>query len=123
VVARRLAGRADGRRPPERATTLTLLTPAGLTDPDAGAMPDLADPDDLWSAMFVDPAARAAVEPDHDDPDEVAQLELEGETRRRLSEGATAGEELERALAAITCPTLVIGAKRDLIVPNGVSDR
>jgi pimeloyl-ACP methyl ester carboxylesterase len=40
-----------------------------------------------------------------------------------LSRGATADEELERRLAAVTAPSLLVGAERDLIVPDGVADR
>ncbi|MGI8595768.1 MAG: alpha/beta fold hydrolase [Thermoleophilaceae bacterium] len=108
---------------PERALSLSLLTPAGLSAPGAADTPDLSDPEALWDAMFVDRSHRDEVMPDYDDPDEVAQLEFEGETRVGLSHGATADEELERRVAAVTVPSLVVGAERDLIVPDGVADR
>lgn len=108
---------------PERAASLSLITPAGLSAPGAAELPDLSDPGTLWDAMFVDRTHRDEVVPAYDDPDEVAQLEFEGETRVGLSHGATADEELERRLAAVTVPSLVIGAERDLIVSDGVADR
>ena len=108
---------------PGRALSLTLLVPAGLSAPDAADMPDLSEPEALWDAMFVDQSRRGEVMPDYDNPDEVAQLEFEGETRVGLSRGATADEELERRLAAVTAPSLVVGAERDLIVPDGVAAR
>ncbi len=108
---------------PERALSLTLLVPAGLSAPGAEELPDLSDPDALWDAMFVDHTHRQEVMPDYGNPDEVAQLEFEGQTRVRLSQGATSEEKLEARLVGITAPSLVVGAERDLIVPDGVADR
>jgi pimeloyl-ACP methyl ester carboxylesterase len=107
---------------PRRTRSLSLLTPAGLSAPDAAPLPDLSDPERLWDAMFADPRHRADVMPDYGHEEEVAQLEFEGETRARLSAEATAGERLERRLWRVRCPALVVGAERDLIVPNGVAD-
>ena len=108
---------------PERALSLTLLTPAGLSAPGADELPDLSDPDTLWDAMFVDGTHRDEVVPDYESPDEVAQLEFEGETRVRLCRDATSEEKLAARLVGITAPSLVVGAERDLIVPDGVADR
>ena len=86
-------------------------------------LPDLSDPGALWDAMFVDGTGREEVVPDYENPDEVAQLEFEGETRVRLSREATSDEKLEARLVGITAPSLVVGAERDGIVPDGVADR
>jgi pimeloyl-ACP methyl ester carboxylesterase len=109
---------------PRRFDSLTLITPIGLRIPgkplgDVFAM----DPERLFMTMFNDPANAAQVLPDIESLDEIEHQFGEAATLARLAWNPRFDPKLERRLARVTCPTLVVRAEHDRMVPDEMAER
>jgi pimeloyl-ACP methyl ester carboxylesterase len=109
---------------PRRFDSLTLVTPIGLRIPgkplgDVFAM----DPERLFMTMFNDPANAAQVLPDIESLDEIEHQFGEAATLARLAWNPRFDPKLERRLARVTCPTLVVRAEHDRMVPDEMAER
>jgi pimeloyl-ACP methyl ester carboxylesterase len=109
---------------PRRFDSLTLITPIGLRIPgkplgDVFAM----DPETLFMTMFNDPANAAQVLPDIESLDEIEHQFGEAATLARLAWNPRFDPKLERRLARVTCPTLVVRAEHDRMVPDEMAER
>jgi pimeloyl-ACP methyl ester carboxylesterase len=109
---------------PRRLASLTLITPIGLRVPGKPVGDFFAmDPEVVGMTMFNDPANAALVAPDMESLDEVEHQYGEMATVARLAWNPRFDPKLERRLARVTCPTLVIRAERDRLVPGEIAER
>jgi pimeloyl-ACP methyl ester carboxylesterase len=104
--------------------SLTLITPAGLRIlghpiPNLYAMP----PEKLWGLIFNDPAGAAHLMPDFENLDEVVHQFGEMTTVARLAWNPQYDLKLERRLARVRCPTLIVRAENDRLVPDEMAER
>jgi pimeloyl-ACP methyl ester carboxylesterase len=104
--------------------SLTLVTPAGLRIPgrpieNLYAMP----PERLWGLIFNDPASAAHLMPDFEDLDEIVHQFGEATALARLAWNPQYDLKLERRLARVRCPTLVVRAEHDRLVPDEMAER
>jgi pimeloyl-ACP methyl ester carboxylesterase len=109
---------------PERLRSLTLVCPAGLRIPDEPA-PNLVamTTEGVWETLFNDPTGADQVMPDYESLEEVVHLYGEATTFARLTWNPQYDLALERRLWRVRCPTLVIGAEDDRVIPNAVADK
>jgi pimeloyl-ACP methyl ester carboxylesterase len=109
---------------PGRFESLTLITPIGLRIP-GKPLADLfaMDPETLFATFFNDPANALQVAPDMESLDEVEHQFGEMATLARLAWNPRFDPKLERRLARISCPTLVVRAENDRIVPDEMALR
>jgi pimeloyl-ACP methyl ester carboxylesterase len=77
----------------------------------------------VWETLFNDPTSRDRVVPDFDSLEEVVHLYGEATTFARLTWNPQYDLALERRLWRVRCPTLVIGAEDDRVIPNAVADK
>jgi pimeloyl-ACP methyl ester carboxylesterase len=108
---------------PERLRSLTLICPAGLRVPDEPA-PNLVamTTEAVWETLFNDPRNADRVMPDYESLEEVVHLYGEATTFARLTWNPQYDLALERRLWRVRCPTLVVGAEDDRVIPNAVAD-
>src|SRR5689334_23195488 len=109
---------------PRRLESLTLIPPIGLRLPgkppgDVFAM----DPETLFMTMFNDPTNAAQILPDIESLDEIEQQYGEAATLARLAWNPRFDPKLERRLARVRCPTLVVRAQDDRLVPVEMAER
>ena len=109
---------------PRRFETLTLITPIGLRIP-GKPLADLfaMEPETLFATFFNDPANALQVAPDMESLDEVEHQFGEMATLARLAWNPRFDPKLERRLARISCPTLVVSAENDRLVPDEMAQR
>jgi pimeloyl-ACP methyl ester carboxylesterase len=110
---------------PERLRSLTLIVPAGM--PVAGKAPVadmfLMTPEQLFATLFNDVTNAGEVFVDITDNDVIVHLYEEASTVAGLVWERRSDRKLERRLARVTCPALVVGAEHDKLVPNEACDR
>jgi pimeloyl-ACP methyl ester carboxylesterase len=104
--------------------SLTLITPAGLRIvgkpiPNIFAMP----PEQFIALIFNDPEAHADLLPDMERLDEVVHLYGEATTLARIAWNPQYDLKLERRLARVRCPTLVVRAEHDRLIPDEMAER
>jgi pimeloyl-ACP methyl ester carboxylesterase len=104
--------------------SLTLITPAGLRIlgrpiENLYAMP----PERLWGLVFNDPAGAAHLMPDFEDLDEVVHQFGEATALARLAWNPQYDLKLERRLERVRCPTLIVRAEHDRLVPDEMAER
>jgi pimeloyl-ACP methyl ester carboxylesterase len=109
---------------PRRLESLTLVTPIGLRIPgkpvgDVFAM----DPETLFMTMFNDPTNAPQILPDIESLDEIEHQFGEMATLARLAWNPRFDPKLERRLERVSCPTLVVRAEHDRLVPDEMAER
>jgi pimeloyl-ACP methyl ester carboxylesterase len=109
---------------PRRLKSLTLITPAGLRIlgkpiPNLVAMP----PEDFFALIFNDPTNLPQYLPDFEDLDEVVHQYGELATLARLAWNPQYNLKLERRLERVTCPSLVVRAEHDRLIPDEMAER
>ena len=77
----------------------------------------------VWQTLFSDPEAAEEVMPDYESMDEVVHLYGEATTFARLAWNPQYDLALERRLWRVTCPSLVVRAEHDRVVPDAVAER
>ena len=109
---------------PRRLRSLTLVCPAGLRVPGQTA-PNLTEMTNqgVWLSLFEDPSNRESVMPDYESLEELVHLYGEATTFARLAWNPQYDLALERRLRRVDCPSLVIRAECDRVVPDAVADR
>ena len=109
---------------PRRLKSLTLIVPIGLRlvdNPGVDFFKLL--PEELVDLVFNDKKALAAVAPDANDFEESCQAHYEASTFAKLVWSPRYNLALEHRLQRIECPTLVVKAEDDRLVPNEMADR
>ena len=109
---------------PRRLRSLTLVCPAGLRVPGQPG-PNLVamTTEAVWQTLFSDLEAAEQVMPDYESMDEVVHLYGEATTFARLAWNPQYDLALERRLWRVRCPSLVVGAEHDRVIPDAVADR
>jgi pimeloyl-ACP methyl ester carboxylesterase len=109
---------------PRRFDSLTLITPIGLRIP-GKPIADLfaMDPEALASIFFNDPTNAMQVAPDMESLDEIEHQFGEAATMARLAWNPRFDPKLERRLERVSCPTLVVRAEHDRVVPDEMAER
>lgn len=109
---------------PRRLKSLALITPVGLRLPDnPGVDIFQLSPPELFDRLFMDKAVMMEFLPDGEDFEEGIHLYAEFAAAARLMWAPRYNLALERRLQRLQCPTLVVGAQEDRLVPNQMSDR
>ena len=109
---------------PRRLKSLSLITPVGLRLPDnPGVDIFQLPPAELMDRLFQDKSVMMEFLPDPDNFDEGIHLYAEFAAAARLMWAPRYNLALERRLQRLRCPTLVVGAEDDRLVPNEMSDR
>jgi len=109
---------------PRRLKSLALITPVGLRLPDnPGVDIFQLPPAELMDRLFQDKSVMMEFLPDVANFDEGIQLYAEFAAAARLMWAPRYNLALERRLQRLRCPTLVVGAEQDRLVPNEMSDR
>lgn len=109
---------------PRRLASLSLITPVGLRlEDDPGVDIFQLDPPELMDRLFKDKEVMAAWLPDGDNFDEGIHMYAEFSAAARMMWAPRYNLALERRLQRLTCPTQVIGAEEDRLVPNAMSDK
>jgi len=109
---------------PKRLDSLTLITPAGLRIlgkpiPNPVAMP----PEEFFGLIYNDTTNMAQYLPDFESLDEIVHLYGEGTTLARLAWSPQYNLKLERRLERVTCPSLVVRAEHDRLIPDEMAER
>jgi pimeloyl-ACP methyl ester carboxylesterase len=109
---------------PRRLESLTLITPAGLRI-SGKPIADLfaMDPEQLFTTVFNDPANMPEILPDFESLDEIEHQFGEAATLARLAWNPRFDPKLERRLARVSCPTLVVRAEHDRLIPDEMAER
>jgi pimeloyl-ACP methyl ester carboxylesterase len=109
---------------PRRLESLTLITPIGLRIP-GKPLADLfaMDPETLFATFFNDPTNAPQILPDLESLDEIEHQFGEAATLARLAWNPRFDPKLERRLERVACPTLVVRAEHDRVVPQELADR
>jgi pimeloyl-ACP methyl ester carboxylesterase len=109
---------------PRRFESLTLITPIGLRIPGKPLADIFAmDPETLFATFFNDPSNAAQVLPDFESLDEIEHQFGEAATLARLAWNPRFDPKLERRLERVRCPTLVVRAEHDRMVPDEMAER
>lgn len=109
---------------PRRLKSLALITPVGLRLPDnPGVDIFQLPPAELLDRLFKDKTVMQEFMIDPEDFDEGIHLYSEFTAAARLMWAPRYNLALERRLQRLQCPTLVVGAEEDRLVPNEMSDR
>ena len=110
---------------PERLRSLVLIVPAGLRVPGKAPAADLflMSPEQLVSTLFEDPSNLGEVFVDLTNVDAAVHAFEEASATAALVWERRADPKLERRLRRVTCPTLVLGAQNDRLIPNEAVDR
>ena len=109
---------------PKRLLSLTLMVPAGLRIlgkpiPNPVAMP----PQDFFDLIFNDKTNIPEYLPDFESLDEIVHLYGEGTTLARLAWTPQYNLKLEQRLERVTCPSLVVRAEHDRLIPDEMAER
>ncbi len=109
---------------PRRLKSLSLLTPIGLRLPDNPGvdMFQLSVPE-LMDRLFNDKVVQQEFTPDPENFDEGIHLYSEFAAAARLVWAPRYNLALERRLQRLTCPTLVVRAEDDRLVPNEMAEK
>ena len=109
---------------PRRLKSLSLLTPIGLRLPDNPGvdMFQLSVPE-LMDRLFNDKVVQQEFTPDPANFDEGIHLYSEFAAAARLVWAPRYNLALERRLQRLTCPTLVVRAEDDRLVPNEMAEK
>tara|TARA_B100001123_G_C15333470_1_gene1032005 strand:- start:1564 stop:2394 length:831 start_codon:yes stop_codon:yes gene_type:complete len=109
---------------PRRLKSLTLITPVGLRLEDNPGV-DLFQlgPEDLMDRLFNDKEVMAEFMEGMDDFDEGIHLYSEFSSAARLMWAPRYNLALERRLQRLTCPTLVVRAEDDHLIPNEMAEK
>ena len=110
---------------PERLRSLVLIVPAGLRVPGKSPAADLflMSPEQLVTTLFEDPTNIGEVFVDLTNVDAAVHAFEEASATAALVWERRADPKLERRLRRVTCPTLVLGAQNDRLIPNEACDR
>jgi pimeloyl-ACP methyl ester carboxylesterase len=110
---------------PERLRSLTLIVPAGMRVPGQPPAADMfmMSPEQLFATLFNDVTNAAEVFLDITNTDVIVHAFEEASTVAGLVWERRSDRKLERRLARVTCPALIVGAENDRLVPNAASDR
>jgi pimeloyl-ACP methyl ester carboxylesterase len=109
---------------PRRLKSLALITPVGLRLSDnPGVDIFQLPPPELFDRLFKDKSVMMEFLPDAEDFEEGVHLYSEFAAAARLMWAPRYNLALERRLQRVLCPTLVVGAEEDRLVPNEMSDR
>ncbi len=109
---------------PRRLKSLALITPVGLRLPDNPGVDIFQLPAaELFDRLFMDKSVMMEFLPDAEDFEEGIHLYSEFAAAARLMWAPRYNLALERRLQRVQCPTLVVGAEEDRLVPNQMSDR
>ena len=109
---------------PCRLKSLSLITPVGLRlEDDPGVDIFQLAPPELMDRLFKDKDVMRQWVPDGDNFDEGIHMYAELSAAARLMWAPRYNLALERRLQRLTCPTQVIGAEEDRLVPNAMSDK
>jgi pimeloyl-ACP methyl ester carboxylesterase len=109
---------------PRRLASLTLITPIGLRIPGKPVADIFAmDPDTMAGRMFNDFSNAAQVAPDMESLDEIEHQFGELATFARLAWNPRFDPKLERRLARVQCPALIVRAEHDRFVPDEMAER
>ena len=109
---------------PRRLKSLTLIVPIGLRlvdNPGVDFFKLL--PEELVDLLFNDKKALEAVAPDPNDFEEICHAHYEASTFAKLIWSPRYNLALEHRLQRLECPTLVVKAEDDRLVPNEMADR
>ena len=109
---------------PKRLRSLTLITPAGLRIlgkpiPNPYGMP----PEQFFALIFNDPKNMAQLLPDFEDLDEIEHQFGEATTLARLAWNPQYDLKLDRRLERVRCPSLVVRAEHDRLIPDEMAER
>lgn len=109
---------------PRRLKSLSLITPVGLRlEDDPGVDIFQLAPPELMDRLFKDKDVMMQWLPDGENFDEGIHMYSEFSAAARLMWAPRYNLALERRLQRLTCPTQVIGAEEDRLVPNAMSDK
>jgi pimeloyl-ACP methyl ester carboxylesterase len=109
---------------PDRLKSLTLITPAGLRLPGKSIVnPFGMAPEQFFLTIFNDPTNMADLLPDPESLDEIIHLYGEGATLARIAWEVQYDLKLERRLERIECPSLVVRAEHDRLIPDEMAER
>jgi pimeloyl-ACP methyl ester carboxylesterase len=109
---------------PRRFASLTLIVPAGLRIP-GKPIADLFSmmPDELFGTIFNDPTNMGEVLPDFESLEEIEHQYGEAATLARLAWNPRFDPKLERRLERVECPSLVVRAEHDRLIPDEMAER
>lgn len=109
---------------PRRLKSLSLIVPVGLRLPDNPGV-DLfqLSPADLMDRLFNDKKVMAEFSDGMDDFDEGIHLYSEFSAAARLMWAPRYNLALERRLQRLKCPTLVVRAEDDHLIPNEMAEK
>ena len=110
---------------PDQVRSLTLVVPGGVKPP--GRPPFLVDlfgsqPDELFGAIFNDPTNIGEIAVDLTDVENIAAFYDQFTTVARLIWNPRWDRRMTRRLRRVTCPTLLVGAEHDRLIPDEVID-
>src|SRR4029453_15511047 len=109
---------------PRRPRSRTLVCPRGLRVPGQPAPNLIAmTTEAVWEALFNDPRNAERVKPDYDSVEEVVHMYGEATTLARLAWNPQYDIALERRLRRVECPSLVVRAEHDQVIPDAVAER
>jgi pimeloyl-ACP methyl ester carboxylesterase len=109
---------------PRRLKSLSLITPIGLRlEGNPGVDMFQLNPPELMDRLFNDKAVMEEFMPDPDDFDEGIHLYGEFTAAARLIWAPRYNLALERRLQRLACPTLVVRAEDDRLVPNEMAEK
>ena len=109
---------------PKRLKSLTLMVPAGLRiEGKPIPNPVAMMPDEFFDLVFNDKTNMHQVLPDFEDFDEIVHSYGEGATLARLAWSTQYDLALERRLARVTCPSLVVRAEHDRLICDEMAER
>ncbi len=109
---------------PRRMKSLTLITPIGLRlEDDPGVDIFKIPPEELVDRLYNDKSKMGEYLTDATDLEEALQLMAEASSAARLIWAPRYNLALERRLRRLSCPTLVVGAENDRLVPNAMAER
>ena len=109
---------------PRRLKSLSLITPIGLRlEDNPGVDMFQLQPEELMDRLFNDKAVMQEYLPDADDFDEGIHLYAEFSAAARLIWAPRYNLALERRLQRLPCPSLVVRAEDDRLVPNEMAEK
>ena len=109
---------------PRRLKSLSLITPVGLRlEDNPGVDIFQLTPPELFDRLFKDKEVMNEFLVDPDNFDEGIHLYSEFSAAARLMWAPRYNLALEHRLQRVECPTLVVGAEEDRLIPNEMSDK
>jgi pimeloyl-ACP methyl ester carboxylesterase len=109
---------------PRQLKSLTLITPVGLrVEDNPGVDIFQLSPPDLMDRLFNDKKVMAEFMDGMDDFDEGIHLYSEFSAAARLMWAPRYNIALERRLQRLSCPTLVVRAEDDHLIPNEMAEK